>query len=58
MLQDLQDKQNIDIGLIMGRGTSQPALPPERLPALPRNSVMHMGYARSISASKPLYFYC
>ena len=54
MLLDMQDKQNIDIGLIMGRGTTQGPLAPDRMPALPRANVMHMGYARSISASKHL----
>ena len=52
-LRDFQDKQNIDIGLIMGRGGShQASLAPDSMPVIPRASGMRMGATRSLSVSK------
>ena len=52
-LRDFQDKQNIDIGLIMGRGGGhQASLAPDSMPVIPRASGMRMGATRSLSVSK------
>ena len=54
-LKDFQDKQNIDIGLIMGRGNNTASLVSDKMPVIPRASIMRMGTARSLSVSKPLF---
>lgn len=51
-LRDFQDKQNIDIGLIMGRNNNNVSTVSERMPVIPRASIMRMGAARSLSVSE------
>lgn len=53
-LRDFQDKQNIDIGLIMGRSNNSVSTVSERMPVFPRASIMRMGTARSLSVSECL----
>ena len=53
-LKDFQDKQNIDIGLIMGHGTNNASLVSDKMPALPRANFMRMGATRSLSVSESL----
>lgn len=51
-LRDFQDKQNIDVGLIMGRNNNSVSAVSERMPVIPRASIMRMGAARSLSVSE------
>ena len=51
-LKDFQEKQNIDIGLIMGRGNNNASLVSDKMPVLPRANIMRMGTTRSLSVSK------
>lgn len=51
-LRDFQDKQNIDIGLIMGRNNNNVSTVSERMPVIPRASIMRMGATRSLSVSE------
>ena len=53
-LKDFQEKQNIDIGLIMGRGNNNASLVSDKMPVLPRANIMRMGATRSLSVSKSL----
>ncbi|KAL3144165.1 hypothetical protein ABBQ32_003949 [Trebouxia sp. C0010 RCD-2024] len=50
-LRDFRDKQNIDIGLIMGRNSNSVSTVSERMPVFSRASIMRMGTARSLSVS-------
>ncbi|KAL3154680.1 hypothetical protein ABBQ38_011229 [Trebouxia sp. C0009 RCD-2024] len=50
-LRDFQDKQNIDIGLIMGRNSNSVSTVSERMPVFSRATIMRMGTARSLSVS-------
>ncbi|DBA93880.1 TPA: hypothetical protein ACH3X3_013925 [Trebouxia sp. C0006] len=50
-LKDFQEKQNIDIGLIMGRGNNNASLVSDKMPVLPRANIMRMGATRSLSVS-------
>ncbi len=54
-LKDFQEKQNIDIGLIMGRGNNNASLVSDKMPVLPRANIMRMGATRSLSVSKSLH---
>lgn len=51
-LRDFQDKQNIDIGLIMGRNSNSVSTVSERMPVFSRATIMRMGTARSLSVSE------
>ncbi len=51
-LRDFQDKQNIDIGLIMGPGNNNASLVSDKMPVIPRPGIMRMGATRSLSVSK------
>jgi hypothetical protein len=53
-LKDFQEKQNIDIGLIMGRGNNNASLVSDKMPVIPRANIMRMGATRSLSVSKSL----
>lgn len=53
-LRDFQDKQNIDIGLIMGRNNNNASTVSERMPVIHRSSIMRMGATRSLSVSECL----
>ncbi|KAL0042783.1 hypothetical protein WJX79_011021 [Trebouxia sp. C0005] len=50
-LKDFQEKQNIDIGLIMGRGNNNASLVSDKMQVLPRANIMRMGATRSLSVS-------
>ena len=54
-LKDFQEKQNIDIGLIMGRGHNNASLVSDKMPVLPRANIMRMGATRSLSVSTSLH---
>ena len=54
-LKDFQEKQNIDIGLIMGRGNNNASLVSDKMPVLPRANIMRMGATRSLSVSKSVH---
>ena len=53
-LKDFQEKQNIDIGLIMGRGNNNASLVSDKMQVLPRANIMRMGATRSLSVSESL----